>query len=173
MNRVTPVAIVVVLCAVGCRPQEEPQRSDSGRESASKPTETPVVGASAPAPPIANAESRAEAPCSEEPSQPEKLRDVPADQGVAAEFNKLFETGRFQMGYCLAEVRVTANGTVDAVRLLRPKDADTRVQSAIVRTITSWKYKPAIACGRPVPSTTSVGFFHCPFKAERGRDPGD
>ena len=173
MNRVTPVAIVVVLFAVGCRPQEEPQRSDSRRESAPKPTETPAVGASTPAPPIANAESQAEAPCSEEPSQPEKLRDVPPDQGVAAEFNKLFETGRFQMGYCLAEVRVNANGTVDAVRLLRPKDADTRVQSVIVRTITSWKYKPAIACGRPVPSTTSVGFFHCPFKAERGQDPGD
>jgi hypothetical protein len=110
-------------------------------------------------------------PCLEEPSQPEKLPSADAGRAVAVEFNKLFEAGQFEIGYCLAEVQVNENGTVDAVRLLRPEDADARVESVILRTITSWQYRPARACGRPVPSTTSVGFFHCPFKAEPGQHP--
>jgi len=173
MNRSTAVVIFVVLCAAGCGPPRRTTALDSRDESATKPTETQAGGASMPAPSAENADSQAGAPCSEKPSEPEKLRDGLAGQGIATEFNKLFETGRFQMGYCLAEVRVNEKGTVEAVRLLRPEDADTRVESVIVRTITSWQYNPATACGRPVPSTTSVGFFHCPFKAERGRKPGD
>jgi hypothetical protein len=115
-------------------------------------------------PGLENAEAQADSPCSEKPSTPEKRRDVGKGQAIPAEFNKLFETGEFQLGYCLAEVRVNEKGTVDSVRLLRPENVDMRVESVIVREITPWRYRPATACGRSVLSTTSVGFFHCPFK---------
>jgi hypothetical protein len=168
MTRSIPL-VFLVFCASARGPQEHPQPSGSQAQPAAKPTATEPAASRS----TKSAEAQREAPCSEKPSQPEKLRDATPGQGVAAEFDKLFETGRFQTGYCLAEVRVNADGTVDAVRLVRPEDADTRVEWVIVRTITSWRYKPAIACGTPVPSTTSVGFFHCPFKAERDQDPGD
>ena len=53
-------------------------------------------------------------------------------QGTPAEFNKLFETGEFQLGYCLAEVRVNETGTVDSVR-----------RSGSLETITRAKAEPA------------------------------
>jgi hypothetical protein len=90
---------------------------------------------------------------------------------MLAEFNKLYETGEFQFGYCLADVRVNENGTVDSVRVLRPQNVDKRVEQVIVRTISSRRYKPAAACGRSVPFTTSVGLFHCPSKGERRPKP--
>jgi hypothetical protein len=70
---------------------------------------------------------------------------------MLAEFTKLYETGEFQLGYCLADVQVNETGTVDTVRVLRPQNVDERVESVIVRSMKSRRYKPATACGRPVP----------------------
>jgi hypothetical protein len=109
--------------------------------------------------------------CSEKPSTPERLPDVSEGQERLAEFNKLYETGEFQLGYCLADVQVNEQGTVDTVRVLRPRNVDKRVESAIVRSMKSWRYMPATACGRPVPFTISVGVFHCPSRPERSRKP--
>ena len=106
-----------------------------------------------------------EPPCSEKPTRPEAMSADDALPQVAAEFNKLYETGEFQLGYCLAEVQINEKGTVDAVRVRRPQNVDERVASAIVRSMRSRRYKPASACGRPVPVTISVRFFHCPSKA--------
>jgi hypothetical protein len=90
---------------------------------------------------------------------------------MLTEFNKLYETGEFQLGYCLADVQVNEEGTVDTVRVVRPPNVDKRVESAIVRSMKSRRYNPATACGRAVPFRMSVGFFHCPSRAERGRKP--
>ena len=81
---------------------------------------------------------------------------------MLAEINKLYETGEFRVGYCLAEVHVNENGSVESVRIVRPTDSDERLESLILRTIASWHYKPATACGRPAAVTTSVGIGHCP-----------
>ncbi len=103
---------------------------------------------------------------------PEQLPDASAGQERLAEFNKLYEKGEFQLGYCLADVQVNEEGTVDTVRVVRPRNVDKRVESAIVRSMKSRRYRPATACGRPVPFTISVGVFHCPSQPKRGRKPG-
>lgn len=104
-------------------------------------------------------------PCSEKASQPKQVPNAKAGQEMLAEFNKLYETGEFQLGYCLADVQVNEKGTVDTVRVVRPQNVDKRVESAIVRSLKSRRYRPATACGRSVPFTMSVGFFHCPSQA--------
>jgi hypothetical protein len=108
-------------------------------------------------------------PCSEKPATPKAKADAGADQEMLAEFNKLYETGEFQLGYCLADVQVNEKGTVDAVRVVRPQNVDKGVESAIVRSMKSRRYTPATACGRPVPFALSVGVGHCPSRAERDR----
>jgi hypothetical protein len=113
----------------------------------------------------------ADAPCSEKAATPKPMSDRAAGQEMLAEFNKLYETGKFQLGYCVADVQVNEHGTVDSVRVLRPQNLDTRVESAIVRSMKSRRYKPATACGRPVAFTMSVGVGHCPSQAARGRKP--
>ena len=111
----------------------------------------------------------ADPPCSEKPAPPKPMADPGAGQEMLAEFNKLYETGEFQLGYCLADVQVNEKGTVDTVRIVRPQNVDKRVESAIVRSMKSRRYTPASACGRPVPFALSVGVGHCPSQAERGR----
>lgn len=99
------------------------------------------------------------------------MTDPGAGQEMLAEFNKLYETGEFQLGYCLANVQVNEKGTVDTVRIVRPQNVDKRVESAIVRSMKSRRYTAASACGRPVPFALSVGIGHCPSRTERGRKP--
>ena len=108
-------------------------------------------------------------PCSEKPTTPKPKADAGAGQEMLTEFNKLFETGEFQLGFCLADVQVNEEGTVDTVRVVRPQNVDKRVEAAIVRSMKPRRYSPATACGRPVPFRMSVGIYHCPSQAERGR----
>jgi hypothetical protein len=114
---------------------------------------------------------RADPPCSEKPAIPKLMSDGAAGQEMLAEFNKLFETGEFQLGYCVADVQVNEQGTVERVHVLRPQNVDKRVEYAIVRSMKSRRYKPATACGRAVPFKMSVGVGHCPSQTERGRKP--
>jgi hypothetical protein len=109
-------------------------------------------------------------PCSEKPTTPKPISDGAAGQQMLAEFNKLYETGEFQLGYCEADVQVNEKGTVDNVRLVRPQNVDKRVESAIIGSMKSRRYTPVTACGRPVPFKMSVGVGHCPSRAERKAD---
>ena len=111
----------------------------------------------------------ADPPCSEKPSTPKQLPNAAAGQEMLAEFNKLYKMGEFQLGYCVVDVQVDEKGTGDSISVGRPQNVDKRVAAAIVRSMESRRYTPATACGRPVPFTISVGVFHCPSKAERGR----
>jgi hypothetical protein len=110
-------------------------------------------------------------PCLENPATPKPKADASAGQDMLADFNTLYETGEFQLGYCLADVQVNERGTVDTVRVVRPQNVDKRVESAVVRSMKSRRYTPATACGRPVPFALSVGIGHCPSVAEGGRKP--
>jgi hypothetical protein len=114
-----------------------------------------------------NAGERGAPPCGEKPSGPEQLPDAESGQIMLAEFTKLYETGKFTLGYCLADVQVNTNGTVQTVRVVRPPNIDDRVAAIVTRTLASRRYKPARACGRPVAFTISVGIFHCPFVLEK------
>jgi hypothetical protein len=105
----------------------------------------------------------------EKPAAPKPLADAGAGQKMLAEFNKLYETGDFQFGYCLADVQVNEEGTVDTVRVVRPQNVDERVEAAIVGSMKSRRYMAATACGRPLPFALSVGVGHCPSRTEGGR----
>lgn len=111
--------------------------------------------------------SEPNAACSEKPFAPEKLPDVAAGRLMIEGFNNLYETGDYQLGYCVADVRVTENGLIESVQVIRPRKIDRRVESIVVRTIMSWRYKPATACGHPIAFTMSVGIGHCPSRTER------
>jgi hypothetical protein len=127
----------------------------------------PFVATPPPPPPPAKLDSA----CAEKPSTPAPLPEAGAEQEMLADFNTLYESGDFQLGYCLADVQVNQKGTVDTVRVVRPQDVDKRVESAIVHSMKSRRYKTATACGRPVSFTLSVGVGHCPSKAESGPKP--
>lgn len=126
----------------------------------------PFVTTPPPPPP-----SPAVRPCAEKPAPPKPMADAGAGQQMLAEFNKLYETGEFQLGYCLADVQVNEQGTVDTVRVVRSQNVDKPVESAIVRSMKSRRYAPATACGRAVPFALSVGVGHCPSRAQGGRRP--
>ena len=160
MTRSTALAIFLGLCVASCGTPDAARKPAASHspDSAQEPAEAQAAASSGRDPAHEDAEAHADSLCSEKPSTPEKLRDLGKGRAIPAEFNKLFETGEFQLGYCLAEVRVNEKGTVDSVRLLRPENVDTRVESIIVREITSWRYTSAAVCGRSVPSITSVGF---------------
>jgi hypothetical protein len=104
------------------------------------------------------------AACSEKPSAPEKLPDAAAGRLMLEGFNNLYATGDYQLGYCTADVRVTETGMTESVHVIRPPNIDRRVESIVAGTIMSWRYKPATACGRPIPFTMSVGIGHCPSR---------
>ncbi len=87
-----------------------------------------------------------------EVSPPTPLSDPGAGQEMLAEFQKLYATGAFQMGDCLAGVLVNGQGTVDTVRILRPQAVDTQVESIIVRSMRSRRFQPATMWGTPFPS---------------------
>lgn len=105
------------------------QRDDRRRPSTRRLVDSsPTVRNDAAPPPPAPAAP----PCSEKPAPPKRMADAGAGQEMVAEFNKLYETGECQLGYCLADVQVNEERTVDAVRILRPQNVDKRVESAIV-----------------------------------------
>jgi hypothetical protein len=173
MTRSTVLAFLLGPCVASCGIQEAGRKPSAAqnRPSSDKPSEAQAAASSVLGPGLEKTEERAELPCLEQPFQPEKLPDTGAGQGMLAEFNKLYETGQFQLGYCLADVRVNERGTVDSVRVLRPQNVDKRVEWIIVSTIALRRYKPATACGRSVPFTMSVGIGHCPSQGERGPKP--
>jgi len=167
---------VLVLCLVAllaaCGMQDEESRSSSTNPAAGDSGQEGVEAPPHPAVALSDEKTLPEPVCSEKPSVPERLPDAEPSYAMGIEFNKLFETGNFRLGYCLAEVQVSENGTVDSVRVVRPKDPDERLEAVIVSTIASWRYSPATACGRAVAFTMSVGIGHCPAAVEGKQQPG-
>jgi hypothetical protein len=106
--------------------------------------------------------AREELACTAPPSMPERLPDAVPGASMAAALDALNEAGEFRLRSCVADVRVSETGTVDSVRVVRPQGVDPRVASAIAGVIRLWRYRPAQACGRPVPSTFTVVVQHCP-----------
>ena len=65
----------------------------------------------------------------------------------------------------MAHVEVDEEGRVDAVRVVRPRDADPRVATLLERSLQAERYRAARACGRPVPFRLTVSLVHCPVRA--------
>jgi protein TonB len=95
----------------------------------------------------------ADAPCEEEPTKPEAIVSTP-------EINyTLYPQAQADgiEGTFKARLTIDADGQVESVTVL--SSVDPAFDAAIVAALKRWRFKPAMACGKPVASAT------IPFKA--------
>ncbi len=168
MKRPSVAAVFFAVALASCGIGEE-ATAPQERATHDQPSQGPAGGSLAAPRRVDRPRDEAEQPCSEKPSVPEPLPDGEAGQARLSEFRKLFETGQFNLGYCVAQAQVNEAGIVHSVRLLRPQNADERVAAVVVRTIAARRYKPARACGHPVSFSMTVGINHCPVVSEEHR----
>ena len=162
ITRRSLIAALLSVCFIftGCGGQ----RRDSGpSHSASDPPRTTATTPPAPAK-TPEQKHTADRACDEKPTPPELLPDRAYGRLLFKEFDALYATGRFRLGYCVAEVEVNEQGTVEAVHLVRPRPVDERLNQAITKTQAVRRYKPALACGQPVKFVLTVGISHCPVR---------
>jgi TonB family protein len=82
--------------------------------------------------------------CTEEPSKPEVLVQAPAvDYSVYPQAQADGIEGKFK-----AKLVIAANGSVDSVTVV--SGLDPAFDAAIVAALKRWRFKPAMACGKPV-----------------------
>jgi TonB family protein len=96
-------------------------------------------------------EAGSQAPCDEPPTSPEALVQTPIDYTLYPQAQADGIEGKFK-----ALLTIDPDGEVSNVEVLAGIDAG--FDAAIVAALRRWRFKPALACGKPV-----VG--HKPFKA--------
>jgi TonB family protein len=90
-----------------------------------------------------------EAPCQEEPTKPEALVKSALDYTLYPQAQADGIEGKFK-----ARITVDANGEVMKVEVLA--SIDPGFDAAIVAALQKWRFKPALACGKPVAGGTFV-----------------
>jgi TonB family protein len=63
-------------------------------------------------------------------------------------------------GVPVLEMVISEKGTVENVRMLRPTDP--KLDAVLLKTVTQWRFRPAMKDGRPVPVYYVVTFNFCP-----------
>lgn len=125
-----------------------------GLEGRAKPTAAPVKVASA----ISEARTRKtreeagggpDAPCAEEPTKPEAIVKTPLDYTLYPQAQADGLEGKFK-----ARITVDADGQVSSVEVTGSIDG--AFDAAIVAALQRWRFKPAMACGKPVAGGTFV-----------------
>jgi TonB family protein len=125
-----------------------------GLEGRAKPTAAPVKVASA----ISEARTRkareeagggADAPCEEEPTKPEAIVKTALDYTLYPQAQADGLEGKFK-----ARLTVDAAGEVTSVEVVG--SIDSAFDAAIVAALQHWRFKPAMACGKPVAGGTFV-----------------
>jgi protein TonB len=125
-----------------------------GLEGRAKPTAAPVKVASA----ISEARTRktreeatgggADAPCEEPPTKPEAIVQTPTiDYTLYPQAQADGIEGKFK-----ARLTIDADGQVESVTVL--SGVDPSFDAAIVAALKRWRFKPAMACGKPVAGAT-------------------
>ncbi len=125
-----------------------------GLEGRAKPAAAPVKVASA----ISEARTRktreeaggggADAPCEEEPTKPEAIVQTPTiDYTLYPQAQADGIEGKFK-----ARLTIDADGQVESVTVL--SGVDPSFDAAIVAALKRWRFKPAMACGKPLAGAT-------------------
>jgi protein TonB len=125
-----------------------------GLEGRAKPTAAPVKVASA----ISEARTRktreeaggggTDAPCEEEPTKPEAVVQTPTiDYTLYPQAQADGIEGKFK-----ARLTIDADGQVESVTVL--SGVDPSFDAAIVAALKRWRFKPAMACGKPLAGVT-------------------
>jgi TonB family protein len=91
----------------------------------------------------------ADAPCEEEPTKPEAIVKTPIDYTLYPQAQADGIEGKFK-----ARVTVDASGEVSSVEVV--SGVDPGLDAAIVAALQRWRFKPGMACGRPVAGGTFV-----------------
>ncbi len=120
---------------------------------AAKPAAAPVKVASA----ISEARTRRAqeeagdpgAPCEEEPTKPEAVVKTTLDYTVYPQAQTDGVEGKFK-----ARLTIDASGEVSAVEVIG--SIEPGFDAAIVAALQRWRFKPAMACGKPVAGGTFV-----------------
>ena len=125
-----------------------------GLEGRAKPTAAPVKVASA----ISERRTQhtrdeagggADAPCQEEPTKPEAIVKTPLDYTLYPQAQADGLEGKFK-----ARLTIDADGQVASVEVTG--SIDSAFDAAIVAALQRWRFKPAMACGKPVTGGTYV-----------------
>lgn len=82
-------------------------------------------------------------PCTEDPTKPVAVVQVPIDYTVYPQAQADGIEGKFK-----ARLTIDANGEVASVDVVT--SIDPGFDAAIVATLKRWRFKPAMACGKPV-----------------------
>ena len=91
----------------------------------------------------------AEAPCEEEPTKPEAVVKTPIDYTLYPQAQADGTEGKFK-----ARLTVDASGEVSSVEVVT--GVDPGLDAAIVAALQRWRFKPAMACGKPIAGGTFV-----------------
>lgn len=91
----------------------------------------------------------ADAPCAEEPTKPEAVVKTPIDYTLYPQAQADGTEGKFK-----ARLIVDARGEVSSVEVVT--GVDPGLDAAIVAALQHWRFKPAMACGKPIAGGTFV-----------------
>jgi periplasmic protein TonB len=94
-------------------------------------------------------EAGAEAPCEEEPTKPEPVFKTEINYGVYPQAQQDGIEGKIKLRFTVSET-----GEVSQVDVLEAIDPG--LDAAVVAAAKSWRFKPAMACGKPVAGGTYV-----------------
>jgi protein TonB len=94
-------------------------------------------------------EAGAEAPCEEEPTKPEPVFKTEINYGVYPQAQQDGIEGKIKLRFTVSET-----GEVTEVDVLEAIDPG--LDAAVVAAAKSWRFKPAMACGKPVAGGTYV-----------------
>jgi protein TonB len=90
-----------------------------------------------------------EEPCNEEPTKPEAIFKTPLDYSLHPQAQADGVEGKFR-----ARLTVAANGEVSNVEV--QAGIEPAFDNALVAALKTWRFKPAMACGKPVNGGTFI-----------------
>ena len=142
---------IVFACGLGLTAQTAPAKKAVAKPAAA----APVKVASA----LSEARTRktreeasggGDAPCEEEPTKPEAIVQTPTiDYTLYPQAQADGIEGKFK-----ARLTIDADGAVASVEVL--SSVESAFDAAIVSALQRWRFKPALACGKPVAGGTYV-----------------
>jgi periplasmic protein TonB len=97
----------------------------------------------------AKEEAGGDAPCNEEPTKPEPIFKTEINYSVYPQAQQDGIEGKLKLRFTVSET-----GEVSNVEVLA--GIDPGLDAAVVATAKSWRFKPALACGKPVAGGTYV-----------------
>jgi len=97
----------------------------------------------------AKEEAAGDAPCNEEPTKPEPIFKTEINYSVYPQAQQDGIEGKLKLRFTVGET-----GEVTNVEVLA--GIDPGLDAAVVATAKSWRFKPALACGKPVAGGTYV-----------------